>query len=166
MYLSGLKSSPILILDKEASLGIQHLQYAEVKSPTTGGIPDFDTGSLNVSNVNNGSLSYLWFKQDTNPTTVPDNTIMLELCFNIVGDPVQTACIETNKNTPTEVRWETPDGVVPVCYTFGKVNITNTPPQLDVTHQNWYWLRLQRPNSMCRCKRREFYQCVCRSNYF
>lgn len=108
------------------------LQYAEVKFPTTGGIPDFNSGSLNVSNVNNGSLSYVWFKQDTNPTTVPDNTIMLELCFNIVGDPVQTACIETNKNTPTEVRWETPDGVVPVCYTFGKVNITNVVPPSPV----------------------------------
>lgn len=108
------------------------LQYTEVKFPTTGGVPDFNAGVLNTTNVANGVISYVWFKQDTNPTSVPDNTILLEICYTIVGDPVQTACVEPNRSTPTAVEWESNNGVLPVCFSFGKVNITTVGPNPPV----------------------------------
>lgn len=101
------------------------LKFTSLTVPATGGIPDFKTSDINQTNAANGVLTYVWFKNDTQPTTVPDNTVMLNLCFDILGDPVQTACVETNRNTPTEVIWESSTGTAPMCFTFGKVNIVD-----------------------------------------
>lgn len=115
------------LLSAQGSIGWDPLliKFTKLTVPATGGIPDFKTSDINQTNAANGVITYVWFKNDTQPTSVPDNTVMLELCFDILADPIKTACIETNRNTPTEVIWESSTGTAPMCFTFGKVNIVD-----------------------------------------
>ena len=60
--------------------------------------------------------------------TLNENTVIFELCYKIVGSSGQTACIDVRGN-PDFPEWTNDKGEkVPLCYTFGKVNITSVPP--------------------------------------
>jgi gliding motility-associated-like protein len=103
------------------------LQFTEVKTPATGGISGF-SGGFNTNNAASGEFKYLWANDNPAvPLTLADNTVILELCFKVIGNNGQTGCILIGQGTlPTE--WENNVGAVPVCFNYGKVVIGNTPP--------------------------------------
>ncbi len=107
------------------------LQYTEVKTPATGGIPGF-SGGFNAANAANGEFKYLWFNDNpATPLTLPDNTVIMELCFKVVGDVGKTGCILIGQGT-LATEWENDNGPVPVCFGYGKVKIINQPPAESV----------------------------------
>jgi gliding motility-associated-like protein len=106
------------------------LEFKEVKTPATGGIPGF-SGGFNTSDAANGEFKYLWANDNPAvPLTLPENTVIMELCFKVIGDAGKTACILFGQGSlPTE--WANDNGEVPVCYNYSKIKITgstNTDP--------------------------------------
>lgn len=97
------------------------LQYTEVKTPASGGIPNF-AGGFNAAGAATGEFKYLWFNdQPGSPLTLPDNTVVMELCFKVLA-ATGTGCIQIGLGT-LETIWEDDKGSVPVCYSYGKINI-------------------------------------------
>ncbi len=97
------------------------LQYTEVKTPATGGIPNF-AGGFNAAGAPTGEFKYLWFNdQPAMPLTLPDNTVIMELCFKVLA-ATGTGCIQIGIGT-LETIWEDDNGAVPVCYSYGKINV-------------------------------------------
>ncbi|MBK9736128.1 MAG: gliding motility-associated C-terminal domain-containing protein [Saprospiraceae bacterium] len=103
------------------------LMFTEFKVPATGGIPMFD-GGINSNNAATGQLGFLWSNNTpATPLTLPDNTKIIELCFKVIGPVDKTACLIIGKGTiPSE--WTDNIGEVPVCFTYGRVNIITAPP--------------------------------------
>lgn len=98
------------------------LQYTEVKIPTTGGIPGFG-GGFNTANTATGEIKYLWFNDTPGtPLTLPDNTVIMELCFKVLGNAGQTGCVQIGIGS-LETLWEDDNGNIPLCFSYGKVNI-------------------------------------------
>ncbi len=107
------------------------LQFTEVKTPASGGLPGFG-GTINTNNAATGQLVYLWANDNPAvPLTLSDNTVILEICFKAIGNVGQTGCVQIGQGTlPTF--WDDDDGSVPVCFSYGKVNITDTEPPSNV----------------------------------
>ena len=100
------------------------LQFTEIKVPTTGGLPNFTVENFNTAVP--GRVTVVW--SSGVPVTLNENTVIFELCYKIVGSSGQTACIDVRGN-PDFPEWTNDKGEkVPLCYTFGKVNITSVPP--------------------------------------
>jgi gliding motility-associated-like protein len=98
------------------------IEYIETKIPATGGIPQFSAMSNINANIANGDLRYVWFNNDVaNPVTLPDNAVIMELCFKVLAS-TGTGCIQIGIGS-LETIWEDDKGVVPVCYSYGKINI-------------------------------------------
>lgn len=98
------------------------LQYIEVKTPTTGGIPGFN-GGFNTSNVATGKFIFLWSNETPAiPLTLADNTVIMEFCFKVVGNVGQTGCLLFGTGT-LETEWETDNGSSPICINYGKVTV-------------------------------------------
>lgn len=110
------------------------LMYTNVKFPATGGIPGFGgDNDYNANKANEGKFSYLW-SGDT--TTLADNAIIMELCFNAIGDIGKVGCIEMSDKDVATI-WENDlVGVIPLCYGYGKVVITDTDPNPEVVTLN------------------------------
>lgn len=107
------------------------LMYTEVKTPATGGIPGF-SGGFNAANAPNGEFKYLWANDNPAvPLTLPDNTVIMELCFKVIGDVGKTGCILIGQGT-LATEWENDNGPVPVCFAYGKVKIINSTPSESV----------------------------------
>ena len=104
------------------------LQFTEVKTPSSGGIPGF-SGGFNSNNAPSGEFRFLWANDNpVVPLTLADNTVIMELCFKILGGKTQTGCIQIGQGAlPTF--WENNTATIPVCFTYGKVTITEAPPQ-------------------------------------
>ncbi|MBC7885313.1 MAG: gliding motility-associated C-terminal domain-containing protein [Saprospiraceae bacterium] len=102
------------------------LKYIEYKVPPTGGIPMFD-GGFNTSNTAIGQFGFLWSNPTPGtPLTLLDNTVIIELCFEVVGPLGQTGCIIMGQGTiPSE--WTNNTTEVPVCFSYGRVNIKTDP---------------------------------------
>ncbi len=97
------------------------LRYVEAVFPTTGGIPGFNT-SFNFANAGNGNVRYVWGNETPgSPLTLPDNSQVLELCFDVLASTGQ-GCVRFS-DMPLATFWDDVNGEIPVCYTFGKVNI-------------------------------------------
>jgi gliding motility-associated-like protein len=101
------------------------LQYTQVITPQSGGIPNF-SGGFNAAGAPTGEFKYLWFNdQPAIPLTLPDNTVVMELEFKVLT-ATGTGCVQIGIGT-LETIWEDDKGVVPVCYTYGKINIGTDP---------------------------------------
>jgi len=97
------------------------LRYVESNFPTTGGIPGFST-SFNFANAGNGNARYVWGNETPgSPLTLPNNTQVVELCFDVLASTGQ-GCVRFS-DMPLATFWDDVNGEIPVCYTFGKVNI-------------------------------------------
>jgi gliding motility-associated-like protein len=108
------------------------LQFIEVKTPTTGGIPGF-SGGFNTANVSTGKFIFLWSNETPAiPLTLPDNTVIMEFCFKAIGNVGQTGCVLFGTGT-LETEWENDNGSIPICISYGKVTITDNPPPDAVT---------------------------------
>ncbi len=103
------------------------LQYTEVKTPASGGIPGF-SGGFNANNAANGEFKYLWANDNPAvPLTLADNTVIMELCFKVLGNTGQIGCILIGQGT-LATEWENATGTVPVCFNYGKVTVVDLPP--------------------------------------
>ncbi len=103
------------------------LQFTEVKTPATGGIPGF-SGGFNTGNAANGEFKYLWANDNPAvPLTLADNTVIMELCFKVIGNVGKTGCVLIGQGT-LATEWENDNGPVPVCFSYGKIKIVDVPP--------------------------------------
>ena len=90
--------------------------------------------NFNDVKASSGKFGFLWSSLTTNPITVPDNSVFFELCFDVIGDIGDVACIKLNETSPVGVDWAsgTNPSFSDLCYTFGKVTITGDGPQSPV----------------------------------
>ncbi len=110
------------------------LSYKEVRDFD---LLDLNEGNLGLNNTASGSLTYEW--NNSNPATpinLPDSTILMELCFDVIGAVGQESCIIFGQGaTPTD--WGNDNGTIPICLEYGKVTITNQVcvfSDIEVTH--------------------------------
>jgi len=101
------------------------LQYTGNKTPATGGIPDFN--AFNDANAANGEFKYVWANSDPGkPVNLPDSTIVLELCFKVLGAPGTVGCVLVGQGTLL-TEWENDNGtLISPCLTYGKVRIADS----------------------------------------
>lgn len=100
------------------------LRFEEIRFPSSGGIPNFNN-SFNIANAPNGNIRYVWFNNEVaNPVTLPANTLVMELCYEVLASEGQ-GCIRFGETGTglLETFWENNDGEIPICYTYGKINI-------------------------------------------
>ena len=99
------------------------LQFIEVKTPVSGGIPGFSSG-FSSSNVATGKFIYAWFNDNADiPVTLADNTVIMEFCFKVVGNVGQTGCILFGQGT-LETDWTNDNSdSLPLCISYGKVTV-------------------------------------------
>lgn len=84
-------------------------------------LPDLENGLAPDSL--NGRLPFFWTPDDLMAHTLPDGTVIVELCFTVLGAPNSTACILLGQGIPP-VEWSTEQiGSVPTCFVYGRVNI-------------------------------------------
>lgn len=98
------------------------LQYTSVKFPSSGGLTKFGgPNDYNDLNAGQGRFSYLWSSDDT--LSLPDNTVIMELCFKAIGKVGEVGCIKMSDD-PVITLWEQDvTGIIPACYGYGKVTI-------------------------------------------
>ena len=46
--------------------------------------PNIDNTNFNCNNASNGYINFVWIAA---PTTIPDGSILFEICFTLIGDP-------------------------------------------------------------------------------
>ncbi|MFT4533886.1 MAG: gliding motility-associated-like protein [Saprospiraceae bacterium] len=95
-------------------------------------------GSLNTSNVSNGELKFVWSNPDpANPLTLPDGSIIFEICFTAIGSVGDMSTITLSEAGSLGFEFADDDGTAfPQIVTNGKVTITEDtgPPfMLDVS---------------------------------
>jgi len=66
------------------------------------GLPDMTAASFGTTNSANGTITFSWYDPTTTGVTVPDGTVMFQMCFNVIGTTGQTANITFN-GTPTDI---------------------------------------------------------------
>ena len=65
-------------------------------------INSFTPGSVSLRSIDD--LRVIWFDFDVDGENIPDNEIMFEVCFNVIGNPGDTAIISYNEEfIPVEV---------------------------------------------------------------
>ena len=84
------------------------------------------SGLLSNATVNgsNGRLAFLWTDANLAQQTIPDNTVLFSILFNVVGTSGYTDLNFTNDPTNLLVSSTTTTGLSNVVYTPGKVTIT------------------------------------------
>ena len=98
------------------------LQYTGVQGF---GLPDLTASNFGAGAVNAGTLNFSWFDQTTAGVTLPNNTVIFEVCFNVVGANGQSSPF-TFDGTPTVVEVTNCNGqqIQPV-FDFGSVTVGN-----------------------------------------
>lgn len=81
---------------------------------------------FNEADSLNGRISYLWDPLDPVPLTLADNTVIFELCFQILGAVGDAACINLGLGTPATIWGATGQSDVPICYQYGQINIISS----------------------------------------
>ncbi len=67
------------------------------------GLPGFNPNSnLNTTQTADGRLSFVWAEPNNEAATLPDGTVMIELCFDVNCDMVSNTALEFG-NTPTAI---------------------------------------------------------------
>ncbi len=103
------------------------LRYTGRNVPANG-LPEM-ANTLNEMDSLNGKITYVWVPDNTLPKTLPDGTVIIELCFKVLGAPGSTACILIGQGTP-ETIWSTEAiSSVPTCFVYGKVKVTDKKDQ-------------------------------------
>jgi gliding motility-associated-like protein len=80
-------------------------------------------GNGNFSNIAPGSLRCIWDPQTGGNITVPNNTRIFDLCFNVVGSNGQMSDVDF-VNTPLPIEFNTTSGVATHKTNSGKVTVT------------------------------------------
>lgn len=79
-------------------------------------------GSFNV-NQNAGTIGVAWFDNSGVGITVPDGTVLFEVCFDIIGSAGQSSNVEITNN-PVEIQFSNPDEILDVVTTDGRVTVS------------------------------------------
>jgi len=68
------------------------------------GLPGFTPdGGFNTGNVASGNLGFVWFDNTgSNPVTLPDGTVIFEVCFDVIGSSGSSSSIDFTDN-PTSI---------------------------------------------------------------
>jgi len=101
------------------------LRFRRLRFPTTGALAGF-SGSVNSSNAANGDIRYVWFNNNAGtPASLPDNSILVEILLEAIGQVGQTGCVVTNDG-PIELSWGNDSGEINICHSFARLKIVNT----------------------------------------
>lgn len=108
------------------------LQFTSV-NVTNNVLPNFGSGQFNTSNASNGRISLNW--SSNTGATLPDNTVLYELCFRAIGAGTTSISFPTNP----EPRVQNNNGqTLPFVGNPGSVNIQNgepiTPVKADIVY--------------------------------
>jgi gliding motility-associated-like protein len=103
-------------------------QVLEFVSATGVNLPSF--GGSNINLLPSGSQMTLSWAPPLNPVTLPDGTVFLQMCFNVVGTCGQMSTLEISSNpTPVEITNSAAPGInVGVLYGEGIVNVSCINP--------------------------------------
>ena len=84
-------------------------------------------GSLNITNVDNGELKFVWSNPDPgNPLSIPDGDVIFEICFDVIGNVGDMSPITLSTEGNLGFEWTDDfDEVIPqVDPVDGKVTVT------------------------------------------
>ncbi len=99
------------------------LRYTGATVPANG-LPEMGN-TLNENDSLSGKLTFVWVPDNTLPKTLPDGTVIIELCFTVLGAPDSKACLLMGQGTP-ETIWSTEQiSSVPTCYNYGMICVTD-----------------------------------------
>jgi len=128
--------------------------FTDIESATIGvtwneSIIDYDVvansalpGSLqfNDTNTANGELAILWTEPLGNQVTLPDGSVIFEICFDAVGSVGQSSTVDfqdlPNIGTGFEMEFSSFSNAIPFCIEEGSVTIVGTMPDLFVISGN------------------------------
>ncbi|MEZ4910760.1 MAG: gliding motility-associated C-terminal domain-containing protein [Saprospiraceae bacterium] len=78
---------------------------------------------FNEADSLSGKLIYIWYIESGDVLTLPDETVIFELCFEVLGTVGDAACINLGLGVPTTIWGATGQSEVPICYQYGQVNV-------------------------------------------
>ncbi len=91
-------------------------------SPQNFNLPFLEMSSFTL-NPNAGKIITGWFDNNTVGVTVPDGTVIFDICFDIVGSSGQFSDIEF-VDEPLKIEFADPDVIVPHSTTDGRVTVS------------------------------------------
>jgi len=85
------------------------------------GLPGLNNGSFGINNINNGKLSFVWFDDTTNnPATLPDGSILFNLCFDVTGEEGDNTVVELTGD-PTAIELTSMNSIIPHAVLQGSI---------------------------------------------
>lgn len=66
------------------------------------GFPNVSSGNFGTTFVDQGKVSFSWFPFSGQPLTLPDGTPVFELCFEVIGEPGESALLTVGSD-PTAI---------------------------------------------------------------
>ncbi len=90
--------------------------------PNPAPLPGMNLTNFQLFDAPNGELRFIWFDINLIPASLPDNTVLFELCFTAIGFPGNMTDVNFS-DRPTFIEISTPDGLADYAIINGKVNI-------------------------------------------
>jgi trimeric autotransporter adhesin len=91
--------------------------------PQNFNLPDLTTGSFNV-NHNAGTVTVGWLDNSTQGVTVPDGTVIFDVCFDVIGNSGQSSGVNFTNNPLVIEFANADDEIVDVRPTNGRVTVS------------------------------------------
>jgi gliding motility-associated-like protein len=111
------------------SYDASQLSYTGVTN-LNGSLPGFSVAG-NIANPNPGFVTVNWFENSLTPITLPDGSVVLEVCFDAIGSG--TAAVEITSDVAAIEFSDTDENVIPLTGNDGTVTINGGPPSDDLT---------------------------------
>ncbi len=89
----------ILGIQYSVNFNPQHLKFKESKNY---GLKGLNKGNFGANKANMGHINFLWFDMNVKGITVPNNTVLYDLCFDILAKSGTSCAIEIT-DTPTKI---------------------------------------------------------------
>jgi gliding motility-associated-like protein len=111
------------------SYNASQLSYTGV-SNLNGNLPGFSVAG-NIANPSPGFVTINWFENSLTPITLPDGSILLEVCFDAIGSG--TTDVEITSDVAAIEFSDINENVIPLVANDGTVTINGGPPSNDLT---------------------------------
>jgi gliding motility-associated-like protein len=111
------------------SYNASQLSYTGV-SNLNGNLPGFGVAA-NVGNPSPGFVTVNWFENGLMPITLPDGSVLLEICFDAIGSGA--AAVEITSDVAEIEFSDINENVIPLTANDGTVTINGGPPSDDLT---------------------------------
>jgi gliding motility-associated-like protein len=92
--------------------------------PNPSPLAGMDLNNFQLGNAPNGELFFIWLDDELDPATLPDNTVLFELCFTAIGFPGNMSDLLFT-DRPGFIEVVNSNGVSTFTTINGKVNIVN-----------------------------------------